>query len=326
MALYSPTNVLISGGAGFIASHLLNYMVPKYPEVKFVNIDRLDYCASLKNIKVSDAPNYTFVKGDIGSEDLLRYVLTTHKIDTVMHLAAQSSVCASFDNSLAFTKDNVLGTHVLLEAVRKYGGVKRFLNISTDEVVGTVEEGESSENTILRPTNPYSASKAGAELLAYSYLISYKLPIIVTRGNNVIGENQFPEKILPTFILQLLDGKRVTVHGDGSTKRNFMYVLDTVKALEVVLLKGEVGKIYNIGTNCEKTVLEIAEMLRQHITPDKTLEEIITYVVDRPYNDRRYAVNSSALRALGWKEETSLEEQLPSIIEWYRIHGKTQWA
>lgn len=326
MTDYSPTSVLVTGGCGFIASAYLNYMVPKYPAVTFVNIDRLDYCASLKNITVSEASNYSFVKGDIGSEDLLRYVLATYKIDTVVHFAAQSSVCASFDNSLAFTKDNALGTHVLLEAVRKYGGVRRFINISTDEVAGTIEEGESTENTVLRPTNPYSASKAAAEMIAYSYLVSYKIPIIVTRANNIIGPGQYAEKVLPTFIMQLLDGKKVTVHGDGSTKRNFMYVLDKVKAVELILQKGEVGKIYHIGTKCEKTVLEIAEMLRRYITPDKTLDDIITYVNDRPFNDKRYAVDSSALRALGWQEETSLDEQLPSIIEWYRANGKTQWV
>ena len=325
MTSYSPVSVLVTGGCGFIASTYLNYMVPKYPLVKYVNVDKMEYCASLKNVVVTNAPNYTFVKGDVGSEDLLRYVLDTHKIDTVIHFAAQSSVCASFDNSLAFTKDNVLATHVLLESVRKYGGVKRFIYISTDEVAGTIDEGESTENTVLRPTNPYSASKAAAEMIAHSYLVSYRLPIIITRSNNIVGERQYPEKILPTFILQLLGGKQVTVHGDGSTKRNFMYVLDKVKAVEVILHSGEVGRIYHIGTKCEKTVLEIAELLRQHITPSKTLEEIVTFVADRPFNDRRYAVDSSALRALGWKEETSLDEQLPSIIQWYREHGANQW-
>jgi UDP-glucose 4,6-dehydratase len=322
---YTPRSVLVTGGAGFIASNFLNYMVPKYPQVKFVNLDRLDYCASLKNVTVAEAGNYEFVHGDVGSEDLVRYVLLEEKIDTVIHFAAQSHVCNSFASSLQYTRDNVLATHVLLEEVRKYGKVGRFIHVSTDEVYGEIETGTCTEQSLLLPTNPYAASKAAAEFIVRAYQISHKLPIIITRSNNIWGVAQNFEKLIPKFIMHLLHNEKCTIHGNGLTRRNFLHVSDVVRAFETILLKGEVSKIYNIGTDCEYSVLEIAELLRLRICPAKPFEKIVETVPDRLFNDVRYSVDSSSLRALGWKEEVDFLAELEPVIEWYRKYGDTQW-
>ena len=323
--LYSPKAVLVTGGLGFIASNFLNYMVPKYPGVKFVNFDRNDYCSSLKNVTVADAPNYHFVKGDLVSDDLIRYVLETHGIDTIIHYAAQTHVCNSFTSSLQFTKDNVLATHVLIECARQYGRIRRMIMVSTDEVYGEISTGTCTEQSLLLPTNPYAASKANSELIARSYNISYNFPVIITRGNNVYGPRQFQEKLIPRFTMSLLRGEKCTIHGKGLTRRNFAHVDDVARAFETILFKGKIGAIYNIGVDSEYTVLEIAELLRKIITPDKSLDEIIEYVPDRLFNDSRYSVDSSSLHALGWKDELTLEKELPKVVQWYREHGETQW-
>jgi len=323
---YKPTSVLISGGAGFIASNLLNYLVVKYPDITFVNVDKLTYCSSMKNVEVADAPNYHFVKGDVGSEDLMAYVLKSFAIDTVMHFAAQSHVCNSFSSSIDYTRDNVLGTHVLVEAVRQYGKVKRFVHVSSDEVYGTVETGTCTEQSLLLPTNPYAATKCASEAIVRSYMISHKIPTIITRSNNVWGERQYPEKLIPKFIMHLLRGEKCTIHGDGQTRRSFLHATDVARAFETILFQGELSRIYNIGTENEYTVLEIAELLRQRIAPHKTLDEITERVEDRLFNDRRYSVDCTALRTLGWSEEIDFEAAISSVIEWYKKHGETQWA
>jgi len=201
---YEPKNILITGGAGFIASHVILLLVKKYPNYKIVNLDILDYCSSLKNLaEIEQFRNYKFVKGSIGSTDLVNYILKKEKIDTIMHFAAQSHVDNSFGNSLVFTQTNVLGTHVLLEA-SKVAGIKRFIHVSTDEVYGEIDraDGDASEEKVLEPTNPYAATKAAAEFIVKSYHRSFNLPIIITRGNNVYGPHQYPEKIIPKFILR----------------------------------------------------------------------------------------------------------------------------
>lgn len=256
-------SVLITGGAGFIGSNFVNYMVRKYPQTKFINFDKLDYCARMANIDpdVSKSSNYQFYQGNLLDEYLILKILNMEKVDAIIHFAAQSHVDHSFGNSIDFTLNNVLGTHKLLEACRIYGLIKRFIHISTDEVYGEIKTGESHEHSILDPTNPYAASKAAAEFIVKSYHHSFKLPIIITRGNNVYGPRQYPEKVIPRFITLLQNNQKCTIQGTGDNIRNFIYVDDTVRAVETILIKGEIAQIYNIGGTEEKTVLEIAKLL-----------------------------------------------------------------
>lgn len=296
-------NILITGGCGFIASNFINYIVSKYPNTNFFNIDILYYCSNINNISVNNN-NYKFFKGDINDFNFISFILSEYNIDAIIHFAAQSHVDNSFDTSLQYTKDNIMGTHTLLEASRIYNKLKRFIHISTDEVYGEVHINHSGciEESILNPTNPYAATKAAAEMLVNSYYHSYKLPVIITRGNNVYGPNQYPEKLIPKFVELLKNNKKMTIHGKGNSRRNFIHVYDVCLAVETILLKGKINEIYNIGTNNEYTVLEIAEKLLNILKPNEKLSDWIIYVEDRPFNDFRYAINSEKLRNLGWNE------------------------
>ena len=323
---YQPHRILLTGGLGFIGSHLVNYLVEKYPDVLIVNLDRHDYCSSLKNITVADAPNYRYVKGDMGTMDFVMHILQSYNIDTIMNLAAQSSVDHSENNSIAHVQDNIVAVHTMLEATRRYGKIRRFLQVSTDETLGDQVDGiAATEDSILAPNNIYASTKACGELLCRAYRVSYKLPLILSKGNNVHGFGQHTDKVFPRFCTQLLSGKKVTVHGDGLTSRSFLHVSDTVKALETILLKGVIGETYNIGTRRELTVLEVADTLRRRICPDKTLADIVEYVKDRPYNDKHYKITSDKLRALGWKEEKDFDQGIDELVEWYRNHGDDHW-
>lgn len=315
--IYQPKNILVTGGAGFIASHVVILLVKKYPQYKIVNYDKLDYCSSLANLaSIENAPNYKFVKGDICSSDLVNYILKVEQIDTIMHFAAQSHVDNSFGNSFKFTETNVLGTHVLLEAA-KAQNIKRFIHVSTDEVYGENEGEDADEGKVLEPTNPYAASKAAAEFIVKSYHRSFKLPTIITRGNNVYGPHQYPEKLIPKFICQLKRGRKCTIHGDGSHKRTFIYVEDVARAFETILHKGSVGQIYNIGSNTEVSNLAIAHKLIGLMGMTDKQKDLITFVEDRVFNDKRYAINSERLKQLGWKIEMDFEDGLKQTIAWY---------
>ena len=260
-------NLLITGGCGFIGSNFIN-MYFKNVNI-LVNIDALYYCADEKNVEISirESKNYKFVKGNLTDIDLVNNILNEYKITHVIHFAAQSHVQNSFDNSLLFTRDNVLATHTLLECCRKYGMIQKFIHVSTDEVYGESmledDEQKKTEKTVLCPSNPYAATKAGAELIAQSYYHSFKMPIIITRGNNVYGPNQYPEKLIPKFIKLLNEDKKVTIQGDGSNVRAFLHVTDTVNAFACILEKGKLGEIYNIGCDegMEYSVLDVAKML-----------------------------------------------------------------
>ncbi|KAL2476464.1 Trifunctional UDP-glucose 4 [Abeliophyllum distichum] len=319
MTTYTPKNILITGAAGFIASHVANRLIRNYSDYKIVVLDKLDYCSNLKNLLPSKAsPNFKFVKGDIGSADLVNYLLITENIDTIMHFAAQTHVDNSFGNSFEFTKNNIYGTHVLLEACKVTGQIKRFIHVSTDEVYGETDEDAvvgNHEASQLLPTNPYSATKAGAEMLVMAYGRSYGLPVITTRGNNVYGPNQFPEKLIPKFILLAMRGQPLPIHGDGSNVRSYLYCEDVAEAFEVVLHKGEVGHVYNIGTKKERRVIDVAKDICNlfNMDPDKSIQ----FVDNRPFNDQRYFLDDQKLKNLGWLERTTWDEGLRKTMEWY---------
>jgi len=316
-----PTeNILITGGCGFIASNFINYYFYN-TNAKIVNIDAMYYCASECNVleEIRKSSRYIFVKGNICSTDLVSYILENNNIDTVIHFAAQSHVQNSFDDSLQYTQDNILGTHTLLECCRVYGKIAKFIHISTDEVYGEsmIEQDEKkNENSVLCPTNPYAATKAAAELIAKSYYYSFKMPVIITRGNNVYGPNQYPEKLIPRFIELLKKGEPVTIQGDGTNVRAFLHVNDVCTAIELILEKGLVGEIYNIGSdeNYEYSVKDIAHKLIEFMKNTNEYDKWITYVEDRPFNDKRYYIDNEKLKQIGWKIEVDFDKGLLELL------------
>lgn len=312
--------ILVTGGCGFVASHVLLYLYKTYPTYYFVNIDKLDYCSSVEQLKDLQQ-NYKFIQGDILSLYLLRHIFREEKIDTVLHFAASTHVDNSFDNSLDFTLNNVLGTHKLLICAREFN-IKRFIHVSTDEVKG--ENDNVEEDLIFAPTNPYSASKAGAELLASSYRNSFHLPLIITRCNNVYGPYQYPEKIIPKFSKLLSQDKVCTIQGDGSNERNYIHVYDVAKAFDIILHKGQVGKIYNISSENVHSNLEIYNKICDILSKDK--EKYLVFGEDRPFNDRRYYISDKELAKLGWKANISFSEGLQETVLWYKNLTKSVWV
>ena len=317
------TTLLVTGGCGFIGSNFINYYAKKYPRVKIINIDALYYCANIKNVdeEIRDSDNYKFINGNLQSYELLKYIFLENKISHIIHFAAQSHVDNSFTDSLKYTKDNILGTHNLLECCRLYNKyLKKFIHVSTDEVYGEslLDENENSktEKSILVPTNPYAATKAGAELIAQSYSHSFRMPIIITRGNNVYGPNQYPEKVIPKFIKLLKNNKKITIQGDGSCVRAFLHSYDTVKAFEIILLKGKIGEIYNIGCdeNMEYKIIDIGKILIKLIKNTENYNDYITYIPDRPFNDKRYYISNNKLKKLGWDIKINILEGLKELI------------
>uniref|UniRef100_A0A6C0HAQ9 NAD(P)-binding domain-containing protein n=1 Tax=viral metagenome TaxID=1070528 RepID=A0A6C0HAQ9_9ZZZZ len=315
-------NLLITGGCGFIGSNFINHFFPKNKVNTLVNVDAMYYCASEENVNedIRKNPNYIFKKGNICNYDFIEKILKENEITHIIHFAAQSHVQNSFDDSINFTYDNILGTHTLLEACKKYGKIVKFIHVSTDEVYGesmnTIEETHKTEHSILCPTNPYAATKAGAELLAQSYNHSFKMPIIITRGNNVYGPNQYPEKLIPRFIQLLKEDKKVTIQGDGSNVRAFLHANDTASAFETILEKGEIGEIYNIGCDdgMEYSVLEIAKILIQLIKHTEDYDKWIEYVEDRPFNDKRYYISNQKLKDLGWEIKEDFMRSLQKLV------------
>ena len=317
-ALYIPTSILLTGGAGFIGSNVATALVKNYKEYKVVVIDKLDYCSNLDNLKECfGRPNFKFVKGDVRSLDLVAHVLESEKIDTIMHFGAQTHVDNSFGNSFDFTSNNVEGTHVLLEASRS-ANIRRFLHVSTDEVYGesskTAEKG-ITENSERDPTNPYSATKAAAEILVKAYGHSYKLPYVITRGNNVYGPTQFPEKVIPKFICLAQRGERLPIHGNGASLRSFLYIDDVVRAFDAVLHRAEDLEVYNISTSFERSVLDVSkDILRIY---ERKFEDGVNFVEDRSFNDFRYFLDNKKMNELGWEPQISWEEGLRRTVEWY---------
>jgi dTDP-glucose 4,6-dehydratase len=312
-----PMNLLVTGGCGFIGSNFINGI--KLPVNRLVNFDAMYYCASQHNIEkiIKENPKYFFVKGNLCSADLVSHILEEHAITHVIHFAAQSHVQNSFDDSMQYTQDNIVGTHTLLECCRKYARIQKIIHVSTDEVYGESNDLKFDENTILVPTNPYAATKAAAEMIAMSYIKSYGLPIVITRGNNVYGPNQYPEKLIPRFIQQLQNNEQLTVQGDGTARRSFLHVDDTCSAFEIILKKGVIGEVYNIGADevSEFTVLEIAELLVRLMKGTENYQSFIRFVEDRPFNDSRYFISNEKLKQLGWKIRIPFLEGIKNLIK-----------
>jgi len=314
--------LLVTGGCGFIGSNFINRFLEAHPDQTLVNLDNMYYCASESNInqRWRESPNYHFIKGNICSVDLVNHVLRTYEVSHIVHFAAQSHVQNSFDDSPQYTQDNIVGTHTLLECCRLYGDIERFIHVSTDEVYGEsmlkTDEEHKTEHSVLCPTNPYAATKAGAELLAQSYNHSFDMPIIITRGNNVYGPNQYPEKVIPRFIQQLKKGEKVTIQGDGSCVRAFMHVFDAADAFMTILEKGVTGEIYNIGCDegMEHSIIDVARMLIRDIRHTEEYDDWITYIEDRPFNDQRYYISNQKLKELGWQLNVGFAEGIRMLL------------
>lgn len=308
--------IMVTGGCGFIASHVIKALLDADHSV--VNLDKLDYCSSLHTSQLKHA-RYKFIQGNILFLEELRNIFSEEEIDVVMHFAASTHVDNSFDNSLNFTFNNVVGTHNMLICAKEFN-VKKFIHVSTDEVRGESEK--IMEDRIFSPTNPYAASKAGAELLASSYETSYNLPLIITRCNNVYGPGQYPEKLIPKFIHLLLEGRKCTIHGNGENQRNYLYVSDVVDAFLTVLDKGQVGKIYSFCSEDCLSNFEVYSSLCRLL--DKDEKENVSFVKDRPFNDKRYHMSDMEIKALGWKPKVSFAQGLEKTVAWYKENLEKQ--
>jgi dTDP-glucose 4,6-dehydratase len=309
-------NVLVTGGAGFIGSNFIRYFLAAHPGIHIVNFDKLTYAGNLENLAdISSDPRYTFVRGDICDVSAVGAVFRKYNIETVVHFAAESHVDRSILGAGIFIQTNVLGTQVLLDAA-KGAGVEKFLHVSTDEVYGSLgPTGKFTEATPLHPNSPYSASKAGSDLLALAYQHTFGLPVVVTRCSNNYGPYQFPEKLIPLMIANALDGKPLPVYGAGLNVRDWLYVEDHCTAIDVVLQKGVVGDVYNIGGNNEWKNIDIVKLLLGML---KKPESLISFVKDRPGHDLRYAIDSGKIaRQLGWSPSVTFEEGISRTIGWY---------
>jgi dTDP-glucose 4,6-dehydratase len=303
-----PT-ALVTGGCGFIASHFLNIMKKRYPEITFVNVDKMDYCSNVNNVESGVA---TLVKGNVGNNELIEHLIEKYKFDYVFHFAAQSHVDNSFENAISFTIDNTHATHVLVEACRHHIPNVEFIHFSTDEVYGesTTDEPFREDTGVLNPTNPYSASKAAAEMIVCSYIQSFGMNIKVIRCNNVYGLNQYPEKLIPKFKRFVREGKKCTIHGTKSAdvKRAFIHVEDVIDAVDTVWKKGLKGEIYNIASDDELTIMELTKLIIETNAGSTDYEKWIEYIEDRPFNDKRYYICGKKLKELGWSQKKTRED------------------
>ncbi|MFO8052475.1 MAG: dTDP-glucose 4,6-dehydratase [Candidatus Omnitrophota bacterium] len=308
--------ILITGGAGFIGSHFVKEAVSK--GFKVVVVDKLSYCADLKRLE-SIKGKYKFYKTDICKKLEIESIFAREKPDYVVNFAAESHVDRSIQSSGVCVKTNVLGTHVLLDCAKMYK-VKKFIHTSTDEVYGQIEKGKFRETDSLQPRSPYSASKAAADCLVKSYVSTYNFPAIIVRPSNNYGPWQYPEKFMPVVIYKALAGERVPVYGRGKNKREWLYVLDCVKAISLILDKGKIGQIYNVGSREEKENKEVAEDVLKKIGKP---ENLIQFVKDRPGHDFRYSLNCDKIKKLGWKSNNTFNQGLDKTIGWYQ--GNQKW-
>lgn len=311
--------ILVTGGAGFIGSNFIRYMLKKYKDVEIINLDKLTYAGNLDNLKdIENNPNYKFIKGDICNEILVNEIMA--EMHVVVNFAAESHVDRSIGAPDDFIKTDIFGAFVLLEAARQ-NHIERFIQISTDEVYGSIEKGSFGETDPLKPSSPYSASKAGADRLAYSYFVTYDLPVQITRCSNNFGPYHYPEKLIPLFVTNALDDKPLPIYGDGKNVRDWIYVEDHCEAIDFVYLHGKIGEDYNIGGGNEKTNLEITEYILQKLEKPKSL---MTFVTDRKGHDRRYSLDCSKLHALGWQPGHDFEHALDLTIHWF-IENRWWW-
>jgi len=313
--------LLVTGGAGFIGSNFIHYMLKKYTEYTVINLDKLTYAGNLENLKdIENNPNYNFIRGDIADRKIVDEIFDSRRIDAVINFAAESHVDRSIEDPGVFIQTDVYGTYVLLEAIRKYDGL--FFQISTDEVYGSIENGSFKEGDPLKPNSPYSASKAGAEMIARAFYKTYGTPVIVTRTSNNFGPYQYPEKIIPLFVTNLIDNKKVPLYGDGMNVRDWIYVEDNCSALDRVLHGGKVGEIYNIGAGNEKPNIWITKKIIEILGKS---EDMIEPVDDRLGHDRRYSVNCSKIKKeLGWETSYNFEEALKKTVNWY-VNNEDWW-
>ncbi|MDD5449093.1 MAG: dTDP-glucose 4,6-dehydratase [Candidatus Omnitrophica bacterium] len=309
--------LLITGGCGFIGSNFIRYLLKRHPSYKIINLDKLTYAGNRKNLKAIETDkNYRFIKGDICDEKLV--LKGSEGCDAVINFAAETHVDRSIKDATDFIVTNVDGAHALLEAVRK-NGVKRYIQISTDEVYGSIAEGKFTEADPLRPNSPYAASKASADLLCRAYFITYKTPVLITRSSNNFGPYQYPEKVMPLFITNAIQDKSLPVYADGLNVRDWLYVEDNCAAIDTVLHKGDAGAIYNIGGGSEMRNIDLT---RQILAIMGKPESLIKFVEDRPGHDKRYAVNCEKVKALGWRPKKSFNEALKETVEWYQMNEK----
>ena len=311
--------ILITGGCGFIGSNFIRYMIKKYPACKIINLDKLTYAGNKENLKdIEKKKNYKFVKGDIRDEKKVSKL--SKGCDAILNFAAETHVDRSIEDPSDFIKTNVYGTYVLLEVVRK-NRIKRFVQISTDETYGSIVKGEFKETDPLRPNSPYASSKASADLLCRAYFVTYKTPTIITRSSNNFGPYQYPEKIIPLFITNALEDKKLPVYADGLNVRDWLYVEDNCTGIDTVLRKGQTGEIYNIGGDTE---LPNIKLTRRILNIMGKPESLIKFVKDRPGHDKRYALNCDKLKGLGWRPSGNFESALRKTITWY-AENKTWW-
>ncbi len=316
-------NILVTGAAGFIGSNYINYILKERDDYFIVNIDNLTYAGNLENLRPSEKnKNYNFIKGDITNSNLIDFIFEKFKIKYVINFAAESHVDRSILGSEIFYRTNVIGTNILLETARKFE-VEKFLQISTDEVYGSLgKEGYFTETTPISPNSPYASSKAAADMMALAFYHTFGMPIVVTRCSNNYGPYQFPEKLIPLMIINSLNNKKLPVYGDGLNVRDWIYVIDHNKAINLVFEKGKAGEVYNIGASNEMQNIQIVKLILKYL--NKT-DDLIQYVKDRPGHDKRYAIDSSKIKnELGWKPEFSFEEAIVKTIEWY-VQNKNWW-
>ncbi|HUF47910.1 MAG TPA: dTDP-glucose 4,6-dehydratase [Vicinamibacterales bacterium] len=308
------TRVLVTGGAGFIGSNFVRWAHDTHPDWHLTTLDKLTYAGRLENLAaVADSPRHRFVQGDVADPAVAAPLVRESHL--VVHFAAETHVDRSILSAGEFIQTDVVGTFVLLEAAREAADLRRFVQISTDEVYGSVSEGHSRETDELRPRNPYAASKAGADRLAYSYWATYDVPVIITRASNNYGPNQFPEKVIPLFVTNALEGQPLPLYGDGLNVRDWLHVIDHCRAIDLLIAEGRAGEVYNIGGGNEVRNVDLTRRILELVGQP---ESLVRRVADRPGHDRRYALDTTKLRALGWAPAKPFDEGLQATVDWYR--------
>ncbi len=306
--------LLVTGGAGFIGSHFVRSLLRTYPEVRVVNLDNLTYAGNLDNLKdIGGTPRYEFVRGDIRDREIVRDVF--QKVQGVVHFAAETHVDRSILDAGEFVLTDVFGTFVLLEALKGTPKVEFFIHVSTDEVYGSRDEGSFKEDDPLHPSSPYAASKAGADRLAYAYHVTYGLPVVIARPSNNFGSHQYPEKFIPLFVTRAMEDQALPLYGKGTNVRDWLYVEDNCRAIDLLMRRGNLGEVYNIGAGNEVRNIDLAVRICDLLGKPRSL---ITSVADRLGHDRRYALDCAKIRALGWQPETPFEQGLAATVRWYR--------